>query len=407
MASVQLDAVKAVLRWNLDSTPRYLAEPDPKSSFIRFALHLNTTSALFEIQIPISYKQHTKTSAIYIHINPRSITSLKHFVERDLPDAVKPVFGSAIYLDLELNDAVTILIPSFISEPVAAARSRSGIILDSLYELVQTTSLRIYIPDDALSQDQLESLSTAAIQQLNQFSGPDYDISRWFTGRGAKVTTLAKPPPPSYNNATADQANVPLYGESTTFDPPTASHKRKRSRDATDKRGWEVIPNSVAIWDKLLELEAVVHHRPPPNAPGDQSQHAQELQAEIAKLQAQLTRCEKKVLDRETEMVKLQTQVTQWEKKALDREAEVAKLQTQLAQWEKKVLDLEAEIAGLRDAQDNADNEENVELIEIQDTIRDLEEKIDFITRGKDDDEFAHTLKEEILNELITRISRG
>lgn len=73
MASIQLDAVKTVLAWQHNGTPRYLAEPDPKSSSIRFTLHLNTTSALFEIQIPISYKQHTKTSVVLLVQGAESI----------------------------------------------------------------------------------------------------------------------------------------------------------------------------------------------------------------------------------------------------------------------------------------------------------------------------------------------
>lgn len=407
MASVQLDAVKAVLAWQHNGAPRYLSEPDPKTSSIRFTLHLNTTSALFELQIPISYKQHTKTSAIYIQINPQSITSLSHSVDQDTPDAIKHVLSSATCLDLELNDAITILIPSFISEPVTAARLRSGVILDSLYELVETTSLRVYIPDDALSHDHLESLSSANIQELSPCSGPDYDISRWFSGRGAKVTTLAKPPPPSYNKATVGQTDAPLYNESSTFDPPTPSHKRKRSQDSTGKRSRELVPNNATIWDKLLELEATVHNRTRPNTPDDQSRHVQELQAEVAKLQTQLVLCEKKALDRESEIMRLQTRLDQCEKKVVDGEAEVAKLQTQLKQCEKKVDDLDTELAGLRYTQDNADNEASVIISEIEDTLREHEEKIDFVTRGKDDDEFVDILKEEILSELITRISRG
>ncbi|KNB13715.1 hypothetical protein FOXG_12445 [Fusarium oxysporum f. sp. lycopersici 4287] len=388
MASIQLDAVKAVLAWQHNGTPRYLAEPDPKSSSIRFTLHLNTTSALFEIQIPISYKQHTKTSAICIHVNPRSIISLTPSVEQDVPDPVKPVLGSTICLNFELNDAITILIPSFISEPVTAARLRSGVILDSLYELVETTSLRVYIPDDALSQDQLESLSSATIQQLNPFSGPDYDISRWFSGRGAKVMTLR------------DRSGLSRAGTLTDL-------ARKRSQDSTGKRSREVVPNNATIWNKLLELEAVVHNRTRPNTPEDQSRHVQELQADVAKLQTQLIQCEKTALDRETEITKLQTQLTQCEKKVVDGEAEVVKLQTQLTQCEKKVVDLDTELAGLRYTQDNADNEASVIISEIEDTLREHEEKIDFVTRGKDDDEFVDILKEEILSELITRISRG
>jgi hypothetical protein len=64
-------------------------------------------------------------------------------------------------------------------------------------------------------------------------------------------------------------------------------------------------------------------------------------------------------------------------------------------------------VAALRDAQDNADNTGSVEISEMQENILDLEGKIDYVTRGKDDDDFAHILKEDILNELIVRISRG
>ncbi|KAG8665034.1 uncharacterized protein FPOAC1_013012 [Fusarium poae] len=351
-ASFEIDEVKAVLGWHHDGVPQYLAEPDPKSSFIHFTLHFDTTLALLEISIPISYKQrsspgcldwteppishtgykqHTRTSAICIRINPRSITSLTQSIVRDLPDAAKPIFGftPATCLDFELNDAVTVLIPSFITEPVTAARKRSGIIINSLYELTQATSA-----------------TATAQQKLHPFSGPDYDIARC---------------------------------ESITFDPPTASHKRKRSQDAVGKR--VQVPDSAVIWAKLLELEATVQHHPPPaTIPGDQSQHIKELHA---------------IIDN------LQTQSTQYEQKALDRETEVTNLRIQLAQCEKKVLDLETEVAALRDAQDNADNTGSVEISEMQENILDLEGKIDYVTRGKDDDDFAHILKEDILNELI------
>ncbi|KAL3587859.1 hypothetical protein FPOAC2_13758 [Fusarium poae] len=274
-ASFEIDEVKAVLGWHHDGVPQYLAEPDPKSSFIHFTLHFDTTLALFEISIPISYKQHTRTSAICIRINPRSITSLTQSIVRDLPDAAKPIFGftSAICLDFELNDAVTVLIPSFITEPVTAARKRSGIIINSLYELTQATSAAV-------------------------------------------------------------------------------------------------------IWTKLLELEATVQHHPPPaTIPGDQSQHIKELHA---------------IIDN------LQTQSTQYEQKALDRETEVTNLRIQLAQCEKKVLDLETEVAALRDAQDNADNTGSVEISEMQENILDLEGKIDYVTRRKDDDDFAHNVVDKL-----------
>ncbi|RGP81333.1 hypothetical protein FLONG3_477 [Fusarium longipes] len=299
--------------------------------------------------IPIKYKDYQNSSAVYVHINPESITAFKHSVKDDALDAGDPVFPSATCLDFELKNPISILIPTFVKEPVVAARPRSGRILDSLYELSHVTSLRIYIPNGALSLDQLDSISTAVTQQkLAPFSGPDFDTSRLFTGSGAKKTTLPQPPPPSYNKAAA-QSTAPLYNESTTFDPPT--HKRKRSQEVAEEVG--------PIWAKLKELETMMQHRAPQEA------LVQQQRVEIAELRDKLARCEQ------------------------------------------RVLDLEAEIAALRQAQDDTLDSEVAELIELRDDVQTLEGRIDFVARGKDDEEFKETLKEEVLEELINRISRG
>ncbi|KAM0347010.1 hypothetical protein ACHAP4_011529, partial [Fusarium culmorum] len=116
----------------------------------------------------------------------------------------------------------------------------------------------------------LQIVSAANTSHL--FSNPGYgDNSRWFSEYGVKVTTLSKPPPPSYNTATIAQANTPLYNESTTFDPPATSHKCQRSQDLVDKPG--CIPSAAVVWARLLELQAVVQHRQPSIVPKDQSQH--------------------------------------------------------------------------------------------------------------------------------------
>jgi hypothetical protein len=362
----KLEEVKAVVEWQHDGSTRWLTKPDPQQSFIRFTLQFNATCALFQIMIPIRYKDHSRNSAVYVHINPSSITSLKHSTQQDVPTAVKPVFSSATCLSLELNNTITVLVPSFIKEPVTAARLRSGKIIDSLCELLHTTSLHLYIPSDALSQHQLDSLCTAITQrQLQPFSGPDHDISCWFTGSGARVTTLARLPPPSYDNATT---SAPLHNESATFDPPVISHKRKRSQEA--------VAASDAIWKKLLELEATIHHPPV----------IHQLRAENAELRNRLMRCEQKAVDAETEN---------------------AELRNRLARCEQQVLDLETDVAGLQEAQGIADDAECIELSEIRDDIKILEIKIDFIERGKDDDELEHRVKERVLDELVARISHG
>ncbi|KAM0226854.1 hypothetical protein ACHAP5_012301 [Fusarium lateritium] len=345
---IDIEQVRAVIEWQDHGTTQQLAKPDPPNSLVRFTLRLDASSALFEIKIPIKYKDHPTSSAIYIHINPESIIAIKHSTKDEASSSNDPVLSST-YLDLEHNNAISILIPSFISEPVVAARPRSGRILDSLYELSHTTSLRIYIPDDVLTLDQLGAISAAATQQqLKPCSGPDFDISRLFTGSGAKITTLPQPRPPSYDKAAA-QTNAPLYNESTTFDPPT--HKRKRSQEVIEKAG--------PIWAKLLELETIIQQRAPQDA------------------------------------------------LVLQQQTEISELRDKLASCENKILDLEAEVAGLRQTQESTSDAEIVELIELRDDVQTLEGKIDFVARGKDDEEFKERLKEEVLEELIVRISRG
>jgi hypothetical protein len=53
-------------------------------------------------------------------------------------------------------------------------------------------------------------------------------------------------------------------------------------------------------------------------------------------------------------------------------------------------------VAALRDAQDNADNTGSVEISEMQENILDLEGKIDYVTRRKDDDDFAHNVVDKL-----------
>ncbi|KAJ4129094.1 hypothetical protein NW768_007625 [Fusarium equiseti] len=345
--ATDLEGVTAALEYEYDNATHLLTKPDPENLPIRFTLHVDATYALFDIIIPIRYKDKTSSKTINIRISPLSITSLEHSTQTSLPDAV---FPSATCLELELSDAVTILVPSFIKEPVAVARPRSGKILTSLYEISHVPKLRIYIPESALSIDQLGSLSAAIAQRkLQPFSDPDHDISRMFSGSGAKATILPAPLPPSYDKVVS---SAPLYNTSNTFDPPdTRSRKRQRSQ--------EILADSGAIWNKLQKLEAMVKHFTPAS---DESLLVQELRAEVAQLKEQITTCQK------------------------------------------RCTELEMEVASLRETRANVDENEAAELAEIREDIETLDNRIDFIERGKDDEEFGNKIKADIFDELAGRV---
>ncbi|KAG4277370.1 hypothetical protein FPRO04_14136 [Fusarium proliferatum] len=359
-STIDLEGVTAVIEYEYEGATRFLTKPDPENVPIRFSLHVEAACALFDMLIPIRYKDKTSSKTMNIRISPLSITSLEHSTRTDLPDAVKPILPTATCLELQLAESIAILVPSFIKEPVAAARPRSGKILDSLYELSHVMNLRIYIPNTALSLNQLNSTSTAiAKRQLQPFSNADHDISRMFSGRGAKITTLPPPLLPSYDKVTTVQSSAPLYTVSATCDPPdTRSRKRKQSQ--------EVLADANAIWNKLQKLEAMINHRPARDIQAcDQSLLVQELRAEVADLRKQLTSCQK------------------------------------------KCADLEIEFAGLREAQANVDDGEGVELAEIREDIKTLENRIDYVERGKDDEELGNRIKVDIFEELAARVMGG
>ncbi|EGU78930.1 hypothetical protein FOXB_10558, partial [Fusarium oxysporum f. sp. conglutinans Fo5176] len=207
---------------------------------------------------------------------------------------------------------------------------------------------------------QLQSISTAiAERQLRPVAGPDHDVSRMFSGSGAKPTTLPAPLPPSYDKVATVETNPPLYNESSTFDPPdTRSRKRKPSQDA--------VANSDTVWNKLEELEAMF------NRQREQDVHAANQSLVIQGLRG-----------------------------------EVAELREQLATCQKKYEDLEVEVAGLREAQAIVDDGEAVELAEIRNDIESLETRIDFVERGNNDDEFCKRIKEEIFDETAARVKGG
>ncbi|KAM0318501.1 hypothetical protein ACHAPQ_010649 [Fusarium lateritium] len=370
---IDLEQVTAVVEWQWEGVTRLLSAPDPENVAIRFTLQFEPTErdsqhrAHFEVVIPIRFKDKPSGAAIYLRINPASITSFRFTTPIDAPQVVKQLFDTTTCLDFQLNDAITLIVPSGVKEPIAASRARSGRILDSLYELTQATALRVYIQDSQLSKDNLQAISNQIEKhQLEPFSGPDYDISRMFSGEGGKVTTLTPLKPPSYENATSLQP------------PNPPSHKRKRPR--TDTHEGPI--NITQIWDKLNKLESII-------------QEVQELRAENVKLQDQ----KQKPLTEHVQQEDLSQVV-------LELRAENAQLREKVTLLEKRHEDLEAHVASLQTAQINQDDADEAASIEIREDITVLGHRVDFIESYRDDD-LITKIKEEVFDEIAKRIIGG
>ncbi|KAH7147341.1 hypothetical protein DER46DRAFT_515556 [Fusarium sp. MPI-SDFR-AT-0072] len=271
MACIAINETTAVVEWQWEGATRNLATADPDHDAIRFTLRLDPESqygAHFEISIPFRFKDKPAGAGVCLRINPFFIKSFAYSDVPNLPDAVKPIFDATTYLDFTLDNRITILIPSDVEEPVVAARARSGKVLDLIHELSCITSLRIYIQQSLLSPDELKSISEAVEQrQIKPSSDPDYDISRMFSGSGAKVTTIPPPKPPSYRKATKTQP------------PPNAPSNRKRPRQDSQPEFFS------QFWDKLQKLESKVDDLQADNA---------KLRADNAQLKDKVARLEKK-----------------------------------------------------------------------------------------------------------------
>ncbi|KAM0084641.1 hypothetical protein ACKRZS_003135 [Fusarium odoratissimum] len=373
---IDIDQTAAIVEWEWEGATRCLATPDPDNVPIRFTIHIDSTHdqhrAHFEIIIPVKFKDKPSSAAVLLRISPLFITCFRFSTNIDPSDSIKKQrFDSAACLEFELGNTVAVLVPSYVKEPISASRPRSGKILDSLYELSRVTTLRIYIQDSLLSLDQLSSISDRVTKgQLEPFSGPEYDISRMFSGSGAKATKLAPPKPPSYEKATSSQ-------------PPSApSYQRKRPRQDSLQG-----PDSISqVWDKLQKLESLFHSK------------VGELTAENAKLRDQKLKPDESQAET--------TQPTDQSQVIIELRAENARLREEVERLKNRQEDLEAEVASLQTTQRSEKDTEEVAIIEIRDDIESLERRLSWVENGKDE-YFMKQIKQEIFDELATRVLGG
>ncbi|KAF4998998.1 hypothetical protein FGRMN_2797 [Fusarium graminum] len=345
----------AVLEWQWDSETRCLATPDPSNTSIQFTIRLESVSpdvvhAHFEICIPVKLKDKG-ASAIYLRLSPSSITTFQHSSSTIPSDVIKRALNCTISdrLHFQLDTKPTLLVPADAREPIVAARPRSGKIIDDLHQLSQITSLSIYIKDTIISNNQLESITNGVSQRyLKSFPSPDFDISRMYGGKGAKTITLPDPDPkpPSYTEHTPPPYTKPESLPSA-IDPPDT---RKRARQNSDGE------SSISqVWEELQKMQK-------------RMVAVDTLQQEIRDLRVHNT-----------------------------------KLQEDLTSLQKSHHDLEEEVCSLRLANADKADMEDVDRIEMLDTIAALTSKVDYLDRGKDDDAFI----ERVLLEIRLRLAGG
>jgi hypothetical protein len=251
MSSIRIQNTTAVIEWDVDGTTRSLATPDPDNSTIRFTLRLDAPTtkgqrgALFEVMVPVRFKEKGKHPLIYLRLSPLFVSSFAFTIKTEPSDDIKTTFSNAVTcLDFTLKEHIAFLAPRYVQMPVTAARHRSGIVLDKLRELSRALRMRIYVSEEVITAAQLTLIQDAISQRtLKPLFGPDIDVSRMFDGLGGRSVRLSLP---------QTVPALPTYDDATALPPPANPLERKRRRSDSDNDG------DGRLWTKVLQLESII-----------------------------------------------------------------------------------------------------------------------------------------------------
>ncbi|EWZ79053.1 hypothetical protein FOWG_16771 [Fusarium oxysporum f. sp. lycopersici MN25] len=371
MSSIRIQNTTAVIEWDVDNTTRSLATPDPINSTIQFTLRLDAPTtkgqrgALFDVMVPVRFKDKGKHASIYLRLSPLFISSFAFTIKAEPSDDIKTTFSNAVTcLDFTLEKPIAFLAPRYVQMPVTAARLRSGAVLDALRELSCARRMRIYVSEEVITTAQLTLIQDAVSQRtLEPLSGPDTDISRMFDGLGGKSVHLSLP---------QTVPALPTYDDAVALPPPAPPLERKRPRSDSDNDGdGDSDKGSSRLWTKVLRLESI-------------------MMTYVEKPRAQVN----------VGVEELRTENTQLRERVACLEDKVLTLQN-------KNEELERDMAILEQANKGRDEEEDAQLISISEGLESLESRVDWIERGKDDEAFADKLKGVIFDELAARVAGG
>ncbi|RGP69271.1 hypothetical protein FLONG3_7907 [Fusarium longipes] len=224
MSDLNIDkSTPAVIEWPWGDATRSLIEPDPKYADITLTTRFGTTCSFFELSIPIKIK-HTRlkddkdgdssVSAVFLRIYSSAVKGLS-FSSTTAPEIIqKKLTSHTTRLDFQLDEVVDIIVPQNADEPLIPARGQSGIVLDAIRQISNTTVLSVYIQDAILSGAQMQQISDACSQGCSKSALSDeHDLSSLYGGRGAKFVRLSAQTgqlPPPYHEIASPPPSAPI-----------------------------------------------------------------------------------------------------------------------------------------------------------------------------------------------------
>lgn len=257
------NSTPAAIGWQWNDALHSLTEPDPKYNIITLTTRFDTTCSFFELSVPIKLKDvrlkedkagDNSISALLLRVCPSIVNTLSLTSIATPPEAMRKKFTSPILrLDLRLSRNLDVVVPSNAEEPIVPSRAASGVVLDAIRQLSNTTSLSIFVQDAELFHTQLHSISNAFSQGLyKSVRSGQHDFVSLYGGQGAKIIHLS---------AQTGQLPPP-YTESTSPPPSAVTYQQKRPRrDSHDDRDnamsqiWAVLANMKERDTRMEALE--------------------------------------------------------------------------------------------------------------------------------------------------------
>ncbi|EKJ74359.1 hypothetical protein FPSE_05430 [Fusarium pseudograminearum CS3096] len=252
----------AVIGWQSLENQNFLADPDPQQSTLTFKTRFEKPFFIFEIWIPVYIKiierRILKNTFLILSIQLSTIETFSLQVLSTIPEPVERKLNSPVLrLDFRLSDNITTLIPLYAREQPKQGRTHSGVVLDSVLEISQATSISVYINHSASYEAQLNSIRNSLNEGYYQsIPKTQPDLQRLYQGQGAKIAHLHTQP----KEASATEPDqLPSYHDTQLPSSGRLIQLKKRPRVEDDEYKDNMISSLIeavkAMQEKVSFLE--------------------------------------------------------------------------------------------------------------------------------------------------------
>ncbi|GKU23140.1 unnamed protein product [Fusarium langsethiae] len=396
----------AVVSWQRLDNQRFLDDPDPKKNNLTFRTRFDETFSFFEILVPIYLKPIDRrlvtVSPLILSIQLSTIETFHFEVLATIPQPVETKLNSPVLrLDFKLKENVTTLIPRYVTEEPQQGRTQSGVVLDNVREISQTTSISVYIEHSASHEAQLNSIQNALNKGNCQSTRKSQlDLQSLYQGQGAKIACFRT----QSNGVPFTGPDLPpAYNEVPSSTLGTPKQKTKRRRVDHDGCQGDITPPWAKAMRKTIDF-LQIQHTVYQERLDEETRARRKLQERLDE-ETRITRELQGKLDEETRMrQQLQKRVAATEQ---DLEREQHSNESMPAskgqRLEQRLKTAEAEIESLqRQTEENGSNDGRIG--DIEDWLAELNEGYNNIINQMINQDNLEDFRTEFLQDIARKI---